>query len=462
MRVRIRSAVLRNFRNVTCGKIDFPCLADSEFLSMKSDVLGIYGQNGSGKTTFIAALELLKNLLSGNRIAEQVENNVSKGSKEAELCFEFCVEDSQKARFRAIYDVKLGKEILSESVKASEYRDGKWTRLNPILECSSNTKDEVLTPETKRIELFGKKSESLDELKVTKLLCAKECRSLLFSSELSDLMSRCSGSTGWFRMFDSLRRFGIHDLFVITNRNSGLISLNVALPVSFRTDKVYGSFVLPLDHATVLPEKEYEIAKKVLSPINEVLRQIIPGMEIQIQLLGTELLENGHLGYRVQMVRTGLSAGDGTPITLPLKYESEGIKKIISFLHLFVSAYNSPGITLAIDELDSGIYEYLLGELLQIMQDSGLGQLIFTSHNLRPLEMLDSSSIVFTTTNPRNRYTRLANIKPTNNLRLLYFRDITLGRDGSSDELYQETNSIEIAHAMRKVGVSENDYTEAE
>ena len=47
----------------------------------------------------------------------------------------------------------------------------------------------------------------------------------------------------------------------------------------------------------------------------------------------------------------------------------------------------------------------LLGELLRIMQNSGKGQLIFTSHNLYPLETLESNSIVFTTTNPSARYT---------------------------------------------------------
>ena len=39
-----------------------------------------------------------------------------------------------------------------------------------------------------------------------------------------------------------------------------------------------------------------------------------------------------------------------------------------------------------IDEFDSGIYEYLLGELLEIMNESAKGQFVFTSHNLRPLE----------------------------------------------------------------------------
>ena len=115
-----------------------------------------------------------------------------------------------------------------------------------------------------------------------------------------------------------------------------------------------------------------------------------------------------------------------------------------------ICTYNNPGITLAIDELDSNIYEHLLGELLRIMQDSGQGQLIFTSHNLRPLEVLDPSSAIFTTTNPQKRYIRPFNIKSSDNLRLHYLWNITLGSD--SEELCQEINRIEIAHAMRKAG----------
>jgi len=78
-------------------------------------------------------------------------------------------------------------------------------------------------------------------------------------------------------------------------------------------------------------------------------------------------------------------------------------------------------------------------------------ELFMTVREHQLLEMLNSSSIIFTTTNPENRYVRASNVKPSNNLRLRYIRDITLGSDG--EELYQETNSIEIAHAMRKIGI---------
>ena len=74
-------------------------------------------------------------------------------------------------------------------------------------------------------------------------------------------------------------------------------------------------------------------------------------------------MEDGNQGIKIQLARELLCA-NGETHRLPLKYESEGIKKITSILHLLIAAYNNPSITLAIDELDSGIYEYLLGELL--------------------------------------------------------------------------------------------------
>ena len=46
-----------------------------------------------------------------------------------------------------------------------------------------------------------------------------------------------------------------------------------------------------------------------------------------------------------------------------------------------ICTYNNPGITLAIDELDSNIYEHLLGELLRIMQESGQRQRGIVSGN---------------------------------------------------------------------------------
>ena len=94
------------------------------------------------------------------------------------------------------------------------------------------------------------------------------------------------------------------------------------------------------------------------------------------------ILKSGKEGCRVQVfsVRNGKR--------LPLMCESDGIKRLISFIQLLIVSYNNPFCTLVIDEIDSGIFEYLLGELLKIVTTEGKGQMIFTSHNLRPLETI--------------------------------------------------------------------------
>ena len=133
---------------------------------------------------------------------------------------------------------------------------------------------------------------------------------------------------------------------------------------------------------------------------------------------------------------------------LPLRDESDGVRKIISVLSLIVAAYNDRSFTLAIDEFDAGVFEYLLGEILQTFEESGKGQFIFTSHNLRPLEVINKKFLAFTTTNPENRYFRLKNIAATNNLRDTYFREIILGEQ--EEQVYNKTKRFKIAAAMRK------------
>ena len=133
----------------------------------------------------------------------------------------------------------------------------------------------------------------------------------------------------------------------------------------------------------------------------------------------------------------------------PLRHESLGIKKIIQFLSLLIAAYNDPSYVLAVDEFDSSVFEFLLGELTSVMKESGSGQLIFTSHNLRPLEKLDDTSICFTTTNPENRYVKLKK-KATNNLRDMYFRTISLGT--TDFELYSSESKYALAFAFEKAG----------
>ena len=287
----------------------------------------------------------------------------------------------------------------------------KASRIKTIFECTHEAENAVFLPQVKLDSLFGtKQSAKVNELRVTKLLCQKEHRSFLFSPEfLKMLHDAAQKNDNDVEPLFEIAYFTKTSFFVILNRNNGLISLDAAIPVNFRTETAGGMFTLPIDRPTTIPSNLLEIVQQVISTISMVLCKIIPGVKLTLVELGTELMEDGNQGTKIQLARELLCA-NGETHRLPLKYESEGIKKITSILHLLIAAYNNPSITLAIDELDSGIYEYLLGELLRIIQNSGKGQLIFTSHNLYPLETLDSDSIVFTTTKNDDRYTRIRSV----------------------------------------------------
>ena len=112
---------------------------------------------------------------------------------------------------------------------------------------------------------------------------------------------------------------------------------------------------------------------------------------------------------------------------IPLQYESNGIKKIISILSGLIEAYTNEGCLIAVDEIDSGVFEYLLGEIVYAFDNFANGQLIFTSHNMRILEKLNYKNIFFTTTDSNNVFAQLTYVKTNNNLRDLYYRYLING-----------------------------------
>ena len=62
--VRIESIEIENFKNVGYGYLNF----ENSKRGYTSSILGLYGQNGSGKTALIDALEMLRLILSGKSV----------------------------------------------------------------------------------------------------------------------------------------------------------------------------------------------------------------------------------------------------------------------------------------------------------------------------------------------------------------------------------------------------------
>nr|WP_245368329.1 AAA family ATPase [Paenibacillus silagei] len=176
-----------------------------------------------------------------------------------------------------------------------------------------------------------------------------------------------------------------------------------------------------------------------------ILGRLIPNLHIELLEYGLEKDERSSVyNARVEL----LSCKDDR--RLPLRVESAGTLKIFSVISALIAFYKQENACVVIDELDAGIFEYLLGEILESLQSEAKGQLIFTSHNLRALEVLPIKNIWFTTVNAHNRYTQMKYVREVNNTRNRYYEAIQV--DGLPEKLYVNTDISSIKRAFRKAG----------
>lgn len=460
--IRIEEIEIENFKNTKYGILEL----ENKRSNYSSSILGLYGQNGSGKTALIDALKSLKYALCGRSMPEKFGDYVNVDANYATLKFKFKMKkewEEEEVQYEIWYQFSIRKviddthsneDIIADEVKykaeiydeklSFSYKAKKESMRKNVLVDTINFF--LFGPQKKYQELLEEESSDIKWL-FAKKLTQTQGRSFVFSREMLDAFRKNCKNKKYMDIIEGLQEFGNKELFVIDTENSGLISMN-ALPLSFKyredNTETLGNILISLEKSSTIPEKSFDLVKKIIRNMNIALEQIVPGLTIGIEDLGTMISKEGRTVKLIQLMSLKNSK------KIPLQYESEGIKKIISVLQLLIVVYNNPSVTVAIDELDAGIFEYLLGELLGIISEKGKGQLIFTSHNLRPLETIDKGFIAFTTTNPNNRYIRMTNVKGNNNLRDFYYRDIILGEQ--KEKVYNSTNNFEIALAFREAG----------
>jgi AAA15 family ATPase/GTPase len=449
--VILKRILLENFKNVKRGEISLVRKDENG-----ACIAGIYGQNGSGKTAIIEALVLLKHCLMGYPLeagdGNYIASCINVDSEAARFEFEFAIEDNDnETSYKVVYgfSIKKGNSenhaklvIYNEKISYSSKSKDAATKFVDYIDTDSES---PFVPKAKYDMLIGKDKNKKTYLLVAKKMAEANTASFIFSREMNDAI--LPGETNFILV--RLAWYGARELFAIRTAVTGRISLNdmpLHISLDHATNHKSASLLIPLNRPTTIAIDILQVLERTIKSMNIVLPQIVPNLKVGLKILGKELMPDGTLGYIVQL--TSCKEGHEFPLVM----ESDGIKKIISILSLLIDVYNNRSITVAIDELDSGIFEYLLGEILRVISEKGKGQLLFTSHNLRPLETLDKNFIVFTTTNPMNRYIRFSGVKTTNNLRDFYYRDIILGEQ--SEPVYESTNNSEIALAFKLAGGS--------
>ena len=453
--VRLSSLQLTNIKNVKKGTIYMPNTVNKILSADKAEILGIYGQNGSGKTAIVDALYFLQKVMIGADLDQSLEDYMDMDSDTAEIFADFNL-FMNGIVFEIGYRLSLSREekevvISRETLSAAKNENGIRTNKTVFMDYQRDQTNTIFKPQKRLDEILEENKDIKTDLIVARKMAEKSNCSYIFGESSRDIFCReyKNGFQQFSVIISSLFEFALKDLFVIRNTHLGVISANFVLPMAFRIENdnmgAKGDFTVSLTEPILVDEERKNLLETIVEQINIVLYTIIPGLQVTIKNYGKQSLDDGEEGWKLELMskREGMKE-------IPIRMESEGIIKIISILNALIQAFGNPSICLVIDELDSGIFEYMLGELLDIFKKSAKGQLIFTSHNLRALEMIDKESIMFSTTNPDNRYIHMKNVRESNNLRNMYIRSITLG--GQSEQIYEETDSLKIARAFRKAG----------
>jgi len=456
---------IHNFKNVSSGEVKYMNYGSLNNGSgfCHSDIVGIYGQNGSGKTALVEALDALKHILSGEELPYKIFSGLITGNKDTRIVSLFYLSKGDD-EYKVQYEVKLTADVSAEKINLAEEKIVYWrkgslwkserdlTFSNPYYDNDDILTHQNLAIQSRHMSAF-KDIPFLGSMQTLAAVSAQGHISVFFSKRvqkaLGDLENKNSDEVKHFtNIIKWLMRFSEVDFHVIKVNQLGDINGNECIPLNMHyeneTSIIQGCLPLFINGQGELPEDLLSLFKNTIEAINIAIKAIIPNLQIELKEKARLEKNDGRKWIQIELY----SCRDGKRFLT--RYESEGIKRIISLLSALISVYNNPAVCLVVDELDSGIFEYLLGELLGMMQEEMRGQLIFTSHNLRALEKLDTQSIVCSTTNPDNRYIRLTGINKNNNRRDFYIRAIAIG--GQKEELYDEKDLQAMSYAFRKAG----------
>ncbi|MBR3025161.1 MAG: AAA family ATPase, partial [Oscillospiraceae bacterium] len=238
--IRISEIEICNFKNVKHGVLNL----DNTRKSYKSSVLGLYGQNGSGKTALIDALSVLKYALTGKALPDYYGDFVNVDCDSSKLIFRFKIwSESLKTTYNAQYELCLKKE-LDESDQNADYdiqgQKYKTVLFNEVLSYGyQNTDNQVrmqtlantgadglLSPVTKMEVLIGKDKKLFTDLLVAKKIAYISSRSFLFSPGLLNTVRKNCEDVFHVELFNLLTKYGNTELFIIDTQKSGMLSLN--------------------------------------------------------------------------------------------------------------------------------------------------------------------------------------------------------------------------------------------
>lgn len=415
--LRLAEIKVKDFMGVEYGEFTFSRLKrdwndEEEF--WKSNVIGIYGPNGSGKTTVVESLQLLKYIMKLKEPSSR--HYIRAGADAAELTFLFhccSAEGPIGISFRYSFSItgddpfKIENElfkVIDEKGKVNHSLSTKGITENPSgffkdFICSDQSISDLID----NVSISNDMSAILQYDKILPASPAKEARisfhqfaeiitshlDVLFDDQAKAMLRNDSERPS------SIPLIPFSEFPYSLNLRDGCILRNSKIPDNKETDS--------------------EALLRQISFLSDTLEALAPDISLSVRD------EDNRFMLYVEK----------DDVSIPFAKESYGIKKLVYLCCYLPILFQSPAYMLIFDELDEGLFEHLLGSILLAIQDKAEGQLIFTAHNLRPLQCLKHGSIRFALlpsdkakdqTKKTNQYSEINCLNKRSNLRDIYYK----------------------------------------
>lgn len=371
-----------------------------------SNVKAIYGPNGSGKTALVYAfmifklISMKKNYLLDDAELTKLYELTNKKTKEIDLKFIFLFEEDDDKFNIYEYETKVS-NIKNEFIITYEKystRDSEYAKSKIIYEVIDGhiTHHNFKVKENYFSNLLNKRPLH----NIWLFLDLKDSEKKHWSQDVSMFLPLLAFIDNINILLDT------KDSHDTVKNKSNLENFNVKELkeiASYSKD----AFILGYNSKKV-DQEELEILESEIQNKSDFIRMFKP--EIESFFIEKRLVETiGKVNY--YQINEFIDYGD---YQVDLEFESMGIKKL---LELYVMLKQlTRGEIVIIDELDSHINDIYLIKLIEYVSEYLDGQLIFTTHNVSPMEVLKSKKygIDFMTQDGHVvSWTQIGNYSPT-------------------------------------------------
>lgn len=376
--VRLQEINISNLKKVKSGDAAFPSYKREEFFSRESDILAMFGQEGSGRSSLVNALLILKNILLGDPFFDDIEDYIWDDTRYFDINYKFSVEveeDQYLISYRIYYDK-------ADSISLKEYISRK----------------KVIDDGFKRKRSF-------------KIDYPEEESDNIFSADLQEIEVSNFDNEDFREIVSALKNYARNDLNVFRNDiklpilNSNLVKLKEMKDVE--TKEL--NYLVAHDHSIISQNNLISNMEKLTYNISRVLGETFPNISVNAKEVDEKI------------INIELFSKDKSKL---LKDKSKEINNLISIMIVLLPMIEKTSACVAVDKLEIdkiGDFKFKLAELIK---NEAKGQMVIITNDFKFLNQLGNESLIYTTWNPKNRYKKFERITSIDDTKEFYYRSL--------------------------------------